>query len=142
MFVRPILELYCFFLSDFDDTAKAAIKLLGPSRRNCTCFLSFFPGQFKWMNLKADMPPTPLCPIVRQVGEPVLHVSISKTVVNTTSVLVSGSQASTCIFLTQTFYYKSLLENLGRSYNFSDLPFCFEALSFYGLQGLSLKSVL
>lgn len=67
-----------FRLSNFDDTAVAAIKLAEQSRRNSgTYFLSFFARLSKWTNLIADMPQSPLCPIVRQVGEPVLHVYLS-----------------------------------------------------------------
>lgn len=67
-----------FRLSNFDDTAVAAIKLAEQSRRNSrTYFLSFFARLSKWTNLITDMPQSPLCPIVRQVGEPVLHVYLS-----------------------------------------------------------------
>lgn len=122
------------------------------------------PRLSKWTNLKADMPQTPQCPIVRQVGEPVLHVYLSPRLYRTPHPLASGLQAATCIFHTETRYYKSLLENLGRSrappstctaitlhsffhhirYTSPRLLTCYSALKhrlFYDFQGLSLKSV-
>lgn len=66
-----------FFRCDFDDTAVAAMKVVAHLRRNCVYFLSFFRDLSKWTHLKADMPQTPLCSFVRQVGEPVLHVYLT-----------------------------------------------------------------
>lgn len=80
-----ILEVYCFF---FYPTLMTQLRLHSKwwdnPRETVHIPFLFLKRVSKWTNLKADMPKTPLCPIVRQVGEPVLHLCLSlKTVLRT-----------------------------------------------------------
>lgn len=79
-----------FFCSDFDDTAAAAIRLVGLSRRCIFPVPLFFLSLSKGTNLKGDMPLTSACPFVRQVGQPVLCDFLSQRLNYEPHLLLSG----------------------------------------------------
>lgn len=114
MRVCLILEVYCFSSIRFW-WHSCGRNQTGRTIQEKLCIYPVFPRLSKWTNLKADTPQTPVCPIVRPVGEPVLHVCLPLRPYWTLHLLVSGLQAATCIFHTETLHYKSLFENLGRS---------------------------
>ena len=107
-----------FLLSNFDDTAVAAIKLVGQSRRNCTYFLSFFfrdcPSGQIWKLIRHKI--KPLCVLLWD-----RWVDLHSTCIYVWDCrehhicwcLVYKKQHASSV--QKTLYYKSPLENFGRA---------------------------
>lgn len=113
-----ILEVFCFFLSNFDDTAAAAFEVVGQSTRNCAYFLSFFKASVqvdKFESWYAKNPSLSYCETGGWTCSPPVSILKNSPENSTPHLLVSGLLTATCIIRTETLYYKSLLENLGRA---------------------------
>lgn len=105
-------------LSNFDDTAVAAFKVVGKSRRTCALFLSFFKVSVqvdKSDSWYATKPSLSYSETGGWTSSPPVSILKNSPENSTPHLLVSGLLTATCIIRTETLYYKSLLENLGRT---------------------------